>query len=175
MAGVPSSGKSLFVKKFVETANDRKIIVVDPKEYLPDDLEDMDKEMQLEYRVAAWEVCLDRVMKTFHEPNETIIIFDTAGASGQDMIPLFTTASINNHYTVYVYVSSNAKECAKRAGDSWIGQEALDGYIKKYKKSIPELSSASNEHMVIKNIGEDGLKNIEVAATKLESIATRRA
>lgn len=172
MAGMPSSGKTELVKKFMSTT-DREVVLIDPKEYLPDDIDDLSEEEQRRWRVASWEVCLKYVKSSFHEPNSKIVILDTAAASNLPLHEVFTLAKVKGHYIVHVFMISKISECKERAGDLWIGKEAAKKYADRFKVSVPELRKLSNEYLVVQNTGDQGLKNIEKAAAQLEAIADR--
>lgn len=172
MAGMPSSGKTELVKKFVD-ATDREVVIIDPKEYVPDDIDDLPEEEQKRWRIASWEVCLKYVKGALHEPNSKIVILDTAAASSLALHEIFTFAKLKEHYIVHVFMVSKISECKNRAGKTWIGKEAAVKYADRFKVSVPELRKLSDEYLVVKNTGDDGLKNIEKAATQLDALADR--
>ena len=170
MAGMPSSGKSELVKKLMDTTN-REVVLIDPKEYLPDDIDDLSEEEQRRWRVASWEVCLNYVKGALHEPNSKLVILDTAAASSLALHEIFTFAKVKGHYIVHVFMVSKISECKERAGGQWIGKEAAIKYADRFKVSVPELRKLSDEYLVVKNTGTDGLQNIEKAAAQLDAIA----
>lgn len=174
MAGMPFSGKTEFVKKFLGiTAH--KTVVIDPKEYLPDDIDSLSDEEQKKWRIAAWEVCIKYASNSMHEPNDTVIILDTAAASELALIEVFTLAKLKGHYIVYIFMASKVSECRQRAGDLWIGQEAAINYVDKFKTSVPGLRKLSNESITIQNNGLEGLEEIAKTAAQLETIVSKHA
>jgi len=175
MAGMPSSGKTEFVKRYRKRITERIFHHIDPDEYLPDNLESMDEDERTQYRVAAWEVCLDHLTGLFHEPTESIIVFDTAGATANALIPLFSRAKLHGHKIVYIFIAAPVSQCEEMAGDRWIGNEAAEKYTDKFRKSIPELKELSDKYLLIKNIGVEGLKNFDKFAGELESFTTKYA
>lgn len=171
MAGFPFSGKSTFIKKFLSTTK-HKIIVIDPKEWIPEDIDTYDKNTQKDYRITAWQLCLEQANDCLRNHNN-IIIFDTAGASIEPLFNLFTNAKVLGHTTVYIYVSARVNECMQRAKEKWIGEDAVQKYISKFKQSVPEFTKISDIIMTVINKTE--YNNIDKSINKLESIITKHA
>ena len=160
MAGPPQSGKTTFVKELCKQLPDRNIKIVDPSEYLPPEFYTLSEQFQKDYRVAAWNVCLEYVRELMVEPPSTIIIYDTCASKFLPIQPVLTDAMVNKHKIVYVFVNASKSECRQRAGENWCGDDVFDKYTNDFKMSVPDFKEVANHTIVVKSDVTVGVQKI---------------
>ncbi len=175
MAGPPASGKTSFVEALKTKLAQYTVKIVDPSHDLPPDFDSYDDQLQKDYRVAAFNVCLEYSRALMLEPPDTIIIHDTCASKFLGFQPLIADAMVHKHQIAFVFVTANKTECQERMGSKWVEDEQFDRYIQDFKMSVPEFKEVSNYKAVVKNTGSSGRDNLETAAQQLAAFITAGA
>lgn len=124
MCGYPKSGKSEFVDLMTEI--DDYIEVIRPSDFEKPDDENVS---DTDWKIGAWQYSLDLVIESLNENNDnTMIVFDTCGASPYSLDTIFNGASLAGHKTHAIYIDVPPEKCAERC-DSDI--------VSKYEEKIP--------------------------------------
>ena len=144
MSGLPYSGKTTYVD-----SNHNDSIVIDPKNYYPDDFESLDKEERSEIAIAAWGLSVSELYDEIKsERDSSIIVHDTCGSSISYLLDTCLVARNNKHKIRFIYVNTPLKVCRKRSGGE-IDDSVFRRYIKKFKDILPIMKKQANEFTII--------------------------
>lgn len=160
MAGMPFAGKSYVVDKFVEKLPD-EVLVIAPKDYRPDDYDNMNEEQKKEVNITAWECTLELLKDNMKQyKKEEIIVYDTSCASYLTMYDYFQTARDCGHKILYIFVKASPEKCKERSGKNAISDEIIGKYKEKFKDSVKGLSKMSDKVIIINNDEEPDIMAI---------------
>lgn len=183
--GFPYSGKTEFVKQFVQKAElvlrrrprvtpITEIIKIEPKEFYPVGYDRLPQESQTAIATSAWEVCHAKTEELIStKPNNTLIIFDTAAKRLMHMHPLFVKAQTRGHFIAYAFVAASAADCKRRAGSRW-NDQFEDDYAHHFAITVPTLRKLSDLFVLIKNDDDPARTAIKAAVDRVVNEAVLR-
>ena len=107
------------------------------------------------------------VSKQLKLDKNNIVVLDSCASNLDTIKPLFVEAKLYNHSIIYMFITTNASECKKRAGNNWIGKDLEDRYSNNFVKSVPKLKELANVFFLVKDSNES---TFETYATKIAKL-----
>lgn len=151
MAGLPLSGKSTLVEKYIgqldlfDTVN---TCVIDPTDYYPDDIDNLDGQEQKDIKIAAWECAFDELKDIAKSnDNKLVIIYDTCGSNEWQVMDIIRNGSKLGHHILYAYVHESTKVCMERSN---LDKSIFRKYIERFSE-LSDIIPAEVDKIVIKN------------------------
>lgn len=171
-SGFPYAGKTTFVQKLIEELDNELIIHINPKDYYPDDFEQLDEQERTDIATTAWEMSLEKATKSICAlPNRALIIFDTCCSKSLHMRPLFMNSKLRGHDVFLVYINATSESRFERAGVNEKIKELEDRYRISFSETLPILKEHSDHfYMASSDTLEDLNPNVERVAGKIKSI-----
>lgn len=178
MAGLPYSGKTTFVQRFIEELRNTEytsIVLVDPTIGFPSDFNLYPADQKSAISIAAWEVALDELAKTIQEcDNDTVIILDTTGSNSSALTSIIDRAILRKHKTLLVKVIAPVDDCKERAGSDWVGDEICKKYEHRMATDVEHLKGICNRYVPVLNINKLGIDPVLKAARDLANSISKQ-
>lgn len=153
-SGFPYAGKSTLVQKLVEELDGKHVLHINPKDYYPDEFDNLTNEEQTEIATTAWEMSLETATKSICAlPNKALIIFDTCCNKSLHMRPLFMNAKLRGHRVYLVYVHADLKNRSKRTDKDLSKFE--DKYRTNFLETLPILKEHADTFVTFSNNNDD--------------------
>ena len=170
MSGYPFSGKTTFVKLLIEKLEGVSVTHIDLKDWYLPEYDELSEEDKKSNGIAAWEMSLDVLDDAIkNKKEEHVIIYDTAAASLEPMLTRFKDAKwySHKHFVFYVFLATTPEECEARAGNRWVGKEAIRYDFERFKNTVPRLKKEADRFFIVDN--HDSPESLREYADKLSS------
>ena len=161
MSGYPFAGKSVIAAKLA--AAFPKAMWIDPKQFREPNFETMSEEKKHENNINVWFVSLDLLDEQINNTlDDEIIIYDTACANRDRMLPLMFKAKKRGHHTLFVFVKADLEVCSERAGEKWLDESVLQKYVDSFEKNVPVFTKHVNKVFVVDNNTDTEDQDVDV-------------
>jgi adenylate kinase family enzyme len=153
MSGLPFSGKSTIAKAIVDQLP-YESSWINPKDYLPEDFNKLSPSEQGELNISAWAVSIELLEDQINNSDDrNIVIYDTACANREKMLPLFLKAR-RKHHVIFCFVKASVESCKARKDGEWFTNDVIDKYNRSFEENTPLLAKQANKVFLIENDGK---------------------
>jgi predicted kinase len=156
LCGMPFSGKSTLVDEMfmIKPGEYNSHCLLRPADWMPEPLNNMDKEFIKDYRVTCWHMALDKTEKALLDfGSNKVIILDQGNHRYDDVRHLIYVAKENKHKIILIYVNTRMAICHDRSGSKWVGKEIWKSALHNIKGSLPKYKKACDDFVVVDNNG----------------------
>ena len=166
MSGFPQSGKTTFAFNLIKALDNKWVLHINPKDYLPEDYQDLSHGDKSEWNISAWEYAIEKAELSLKKlPNQALIILDTSASKFEPLEPLIKLAAKSNHYSLGVFVDAPLKLRSEWGDDPDLLESINSNYAEHFGQSLLKYKKTLNDFLIVpnktKNIFEDFDKNVK--------------
>jgi uncharacterized HAD superfamily protein len=126
--------------------------IIRPSDWIPDNLSELDIEVQRAYNIGCWSTALDKCREEISQvsPKE-IIVLDACNSKYNTVLTLIEDAKVALHRVVLLFVQSNMQLCLSR--DAKLSEALLCDYVDRFKSSLPQYKKSCDLFLIARNNG----------------------
>ena len=150
-AGLPKAGKSRAID-MLRGRNNTKWHVIRPSDWIPDNLANLDQDIQRSFTVECWSVAIEKCREAISEiPPREIIVLDGCNSKINTVLALIGDARAAMHHVVLFFVQAQINLCLQR--DAKLTTSLLTDYAERYKVCLPKYKKLCDLFLVVRNNG----------------------